>query len=906
MLKRLRFAFSYALRNMRRDRQRTAFALFSIAVGVATVVALRMLGLMLTDALTDNVRALLRGDIRVATSSFGLRISALSGNEDPLPITSKNIAEINKWAANHDAEITYAITNELMQTSVIHDGKAGSPAFIMSHFVDPKVYPFYDTIRADQPSGVLLANLFDGPRQIVVARRLADQLDIKVGDQMHIGSATDLFTVKGIVPDTSETNFTNPLSLLFSFVYLDRHDAGQFNLDPQSANSIFLKLKPGTDAKPLVYSIATTWPFSGRGGFNIDTADDVLVRNKFAADFVSRFVLLLSLVALVIGGVGIINTMLVAVNRRSAEIAVLKTLGLQGRGVLIIFLAEAVVMGFFGSLIGLGIGLLLSLLARSFGEQAFQIALPWRFSFEPLLLGMVLGMITTAIFSVLPTLMASQVRPGLVLRQGTVLLARTGCLPLLISVIIFIIGIGGMVDGIIGGLVRTSRKGGFVGPVIPIQLPVSPGILTAIVTFIFLAIAVGIMWILVWLLGKLPSLRNPNFRLAIRGLNLHRPRTALSLLALIVGMTALSGTLIMSRSINLLLQTSVSGPLGGNVVVLPLPIPIIDPAALARTKLDTAPGVSGYRDLRFTQVRLLAINGDRNYDQHLSTESVAQTNFLKSQLNFMIGVRIHGNPPRGTLLSGRYLTEADTGQYRIVIPYKAELDALDVKVGSTFTYQIGFGTEQHDFEVVGIVAPDPQSGLIPISLGDGAIQTPLDTIQRTSAPDLIIANVKPESVKDAMAVVGTAPGSFVFDVGLFDSFFNRLFSQLAALPLLVAVLSLFAAGVLIATTVSLATMERRRQIGILKTLGVTRRQALNQLLIENGIVGAVGGIISLMPTLLIIQGIPLLTENLVHLPLPVDLVLLMFALSVLITLGATLLTAWSASGEKPLTVLRYE
>jgi putative ABC transport system permease protein len=147
---------------------------------------------------------------------------------------------------------------------------------------------------------------------------------------------------------------------------------------------------------------------------------------------------------------------------------------------------------------------------------------------------------------------------------------------------------------------------------------------------------------------------------------------------------------------------------------------------------------------------------------------------------------------------------------------------------------------------------------------------------------------------------------FVFDVGVFDSVLNRLFSQLAALPLLVAGLSLFAATVLIATTVSLATLERRRQIGILKALGVKRRQTLGQLLIENGLVGATGGIISLLPTLLIFAAIPALSQNLVSLPVPYDLIALMLVLSIAITLFATMITAWSASAEKPLTVLRYE
>src|SRR5207248_10023873 len=72
------------------------------------------------------------------------------------------------------------------------------------------------------------------------------------------------------------------------------------------------------------------------------------------------------------------------------------------------------------------------------------------------------------------------------------------------------------------------------------------------------------------------------------------------------------------------------------------------------------------------------------------------------------------------------------------------------------------------------------------------------------------------------------PYTTLFRSSVFDSIINRILSQMTALPLLVAGLSLFAATVLIASTVSLATLERRRQIAILKALGVTRQQALNQ------------------------------------------------------------------------------
>jgi predicted lysophospholipase L1 biosynthesis ABC-type transport system permease subunit len=875
-----------------------------------------MLGLMLTDALTDNVRALLRGDIAVERFT-GLRISFLEGATDTSPFSATNVPRLRQWVADNNAEITFISTSELTQAASVKEGRAGRPAFAQVYFIDPQVYPFYDTIRASNPSGVLLKDLLDGPHQAVVGQRLAEQLGVQPGDQLRIGTAKALHIVKGIVPDTAESSFSNPFNLLFSFMYLDRAYAADFEIDPESANSAYLKFPPGTDLAQMKDRIRDEWNVQRR--VRIRTVDEVLESNQVASLLVSRFILLLSLVALVIGGVGIVNTMLVSVNRRAGEIAVLKTVGVKGRGVVQVFLSEAILIGLVGSLIGVVLGFILSLIARSFGEQAFGFGLPWRFQLDPALLGIGMGLVITIIFSVLPTLMAGNVRPGLVLRQGALVLARAGCLPSLLSLLALIVGLGSLIGLIIGDVFtlvqteapsRVRARGDWFFDLSqnlpPGVFPILTGILTVVILFLVFAIILGLAWVVVWLLGKLPSFRNANIRLALRGLTVYRTRTALSLLALVIGMTALSSTLILSRSINQLLYTTLSGPLGGNVVALPL-LPLTDGLVQAQLRTQVAnQEINGYRVLRIPGGGLQAINGDNNYEQKLEALDPSGVDYglLMGRLNVLVGAVTFGEPTRGRLQAGRWLGPEDRGKMVMTLPADPLLDAIGVTLGAKLTYRIR--GQDYTYEVVGLVAPQIDEGFIPISLGDRAAQVPLDTLPREAPFDFIVADVPDAKVNDTMAMVGAVPGVFVFDVGVFDQFLNRLFTQLAALPLLVAGLSLFAAAVLIATTVSLATLERRRQIGILKALGVKRRQTLSQLLIENGLVGFTGGVISLLPTLIIFAAIPALTRNLITLPVPYDLIALMLFLSIAITLGATLLTAWSASAEKPLTVLRYE
>ncbi len=905
-MERLIFAFSYALRNMIRDRRRAAFTLLSVAAGVATVVALRTLGLMVTDALTSNIQAYLRGDIRVVGSEASLSI--FNNASEARLFTAARMARLGDWAAENEAEVTYVYNSELMQAAVVADDLAGVPALAIANFIDPQVYPFYDTIRAEAPRGVLLRDLFSGEHPIVLGRRLADQIEAEVGDRVRIGQSEALHTVTGIVPDAAESSFESPNGLLFSFVYLSRAELGEFGLE-DVADRAYLKLVPDSDPEAVAEDLRAVLGSGGeRRNYRLVIAPDILEENQMIADLIADFVLVISLAGLVIGGVGIINTMMVAVNRRSTEIAVLKTLGLQGEDVSLVFVAEALISGVVGSLLGVVLGIILSYFARDLGQRAFAVPLPWRVYLDPALLGVVLGVIVTLFFSFLPTIMATRIRPSIVLREDQIPMAGAGCLWTVLSFVVLILGFGLLVDAILG----TTSWGNLVNEGLPpsmarnagdffLSLPLTPGILGVLIVFIILGVILVLMWVLVWLLGKLPSLRSPNLQIAIRGLTLHRLRTALSLMALVIGMTALSSTLIMARSINMLLYNTISDPIGGNVIIISLPLF----KEMIYGRLDALDAVNGYREIRFPSgVDTRAIDGDRNFERWFDPEDAAAY-LRRERLDMTLGVSVYGDLRRARVVEGRLLGPEDAGLARIMIPQIPELEARGVGAGSTVTLRIQ--GRDRDFEVVGVVAPDNSTSLIPFSLGDFAMQVPLDQMPRSDVPfDITIVDADPERVREVLARVGSVPGVFVFDVGIFDSIIGRLLSQLSALPLLVAGLALFAASALIATTVALATMERRRQIAILRAVGVSRGQALFQLLLENGIVGLAGGLLSLLPTALVLQLVPALSQGLVYLPVPADLVILMLATAVGVTVAATLVTAWGASGEPPLTALRYE
>jgi predicted lysophospholipase L1 biosynthesis ABC-type transport system permease subunit len=151
-------------------------------------------------------------------------------------------------------------------------------------------------------------------------RRLALS-DAEVGDQVRTGETT--------TPASSRHN---------TFISQQPDDQLRISMSRRMSSawrcggSRLFAAAVGLDYEQIRNRINREWPTRagyGRYGprWNIETAAGVLETNKDIADVISRFVLVLSLVGLVIGGVGIINTMVVAVNRRVEEIAILKTVG---------------------------------------------------------------------------------------------------------------------------------------------------------------------------------------------------------------------------------------------------------------------------------------------------------------------------------------------------------------------------------------------------------------------------------------------------------------------------------------------------------------------------------------------------------------------------------------------------
>ena len=463
----LRFALRHSLRDMWRNRARTVFALICVVTGVSAVVALRSLAFMVGDELTTNLAQINRGDIRVYASRGVPELIELTSQRLPV-FNEQAVNAFRAWAAEEGVEVSFARLSGAVPLRRVVEQTEIAAQTVVPLFVEPETYPFYDQIVLREPRGATLADVLlagrdaqgtlEDPRPIVVSTGLtrATSLGVRVGDIVRLGAADATYVVRGIAPASAETVLTLPsAAFLGTYVYLPLSDLERLG-EPPLPDQVFIKVPLGRDITQVEKSLVAYLQVRlGRETsfdtqLNRATVPELAEQNAETAGVIDDMILVIGLSSLLIGGIGIVNTMLVVVNRRMLEIAVLKTLGLKAYRVTVLFLVEALLMGLVGSLVGVGVGVVLSYMVRGVGEQAFALSLEWRLYPAAMGSGLFLGVLMTTLFGFIPTLIAGQVRPAIVLRPNDAEMPAAGLAQTLLAVMVMIVVLGALVNSIVG------------------------------------------------------------------------------------------------------------------------------------------------------------------------------------------------------------------------------------------------------------------------------------------------------------------------------------------------------------------------------------------------------------------------------------------------------------------------
>lgn len=916
--------FRYATRSLRRGGQRTILGIFCIAVGVMAVVALRLAGDMIGATLTTNIRVDNGGDVSVVSTA--------------LPLTAGDLTSVSRLQQEGVIQQYLAIG---VQRATLRRGTGRTFTSTVNVLDDPSRYPLVGDPGFSAPANATYASALSG-RAVVLTQFLASSMGVVPGDTVHMnlvgGNGVDL-RVGAIIASG------HSLAVGSTAAYISGATFHSVSTQPETYGLVVMTTATDAKAEQAAKALQTDFPTA-----TVQTVQQALNANVQAASQVTQYLEIIGLLALAIGGIGIVNTLQVMLSRRRVEIAMLKATGYRRTDLYAMFGLEVGILGLIGGVLGTGAGIAMSLVVKLLIENVINQPLVFQVSAGALLTGVVVGVVTSLIFGLLPVVRAAGIRPQEVLRdlpEGSRVGSRAQVIGLYALVAALFIGLSATILGdfflalqvVLYSIIGLLILAGVFSVILLIigYLPVPERFSTPYVISVAAAVAVaaaisvalrgvGVALLVATASGfivvLLPRPQRTVVKLALRSIGRARARTAGTLVALFAGVFTIGLILIVGQDVSSEISNALSNLASYNVFV----IASSQQASAAARATQHVAGVEGRRVTQDLQTRPISVNGQpfattvgpapAPGSGQAGGQREAALFELTGVEGYNLGANELPNPPlaaaqaRRGISSGRELNQSDAGTNNVMVVNALRDAPLNMRVGDQIIVENTATNRQVALNVVGFYAVASRSnGSVSINfyfepiLADRGVVTQLGS---ENALAIVALKINPDNKPAALRTIEAAvPGATVLDLADLGALVQQVLGNVVDLLIGIASLALFAGIVIIGNTVALAMLERRREIGILKATGYTSRSVLSQVLLENGVVGGIGavaGMAAVSGATALLGSLALKTSLAVSTPT----VLVIIAGVILLSVIVAALVAWGPTRARPLEVLRYE
>ena len=387
ILELVRLAFS----RLRTGRLRAALTMLGVIIGVASVVALVGVGQGTTSSITERL------------SSLGtnlLTISAAGANGGASSTLTLDDAE-----AIRALDTVAAVAPETQTQATVAAGGESTTTSIVGTTAD---YPQVRAYEVWQGTGLTDTMVEQGLRVAVLGATTADDLGLDataIGTDVSIGGLP--FRVVGILQPKGGSTFQDPDDQ----VLIPISTIGEYFVGGDSVRTIGVSV--GDEEQMSATQTAITALLRTSHELAAADTDDFTIFDQAqlletASSISGTLTLLLGGIAsisLIVGGIGIMNIMLVSVRERTREIGIRKAIGARGRDILAQFLIEALTLALLGGVIGVVVGLAVSALIARVGDITFAI------SPTTIVVALLFSLTVGVVFGVWPARQAARLDP---------------------------------------------------------------------------------------------------------------------------------------------------------------------------------------------------------------------------------------------------------------------------------------------------------------------------------------------------------------------------------------------------------------------------------------------------------------------------------------------------------------
>jgi putative ABC transport system permease protein len=387
-----------ALSRLGASRLRSALTMLGVIIGVASVVALVAVGQGATSGVTARLNSLGTNLLTVTPGrvTTGLTRGALGG---ATTLTQDDAAALVQLAD------VAAVAPEVSANELVVAGSQNLTTQVVGTTPDYAAVRAYDIWQGSFLTQLSVVHALD---VVVLGSTTADTLGL---DGSAIGTSVQIagrpYTLIGIMQPKGSSGFTSQDDLALIPITTAR----QHIVAGSSVRTISVSVDTGASSSAATAAI--TAELRSRHGLASTAADDFTITDQAQLlSTVSSVTTLLTVllagiasISLIVGGIGIMNIMVVSVRERTREIGIRKAVGARDRDILFQFLIEALVVSVLGGVIGIAVGV-----AVSFG---IGTAAGWGFVFSPLtvLAALVFSVLVGVVFGVWPARQAARLDP---------------------------------------------------------------------------------------------------------------------------------------------------------------------------------------------------------------------------------------------------------------------------------------------------------------------------------------------------------------------------------------------------------------------------------------------------------------------------------------------------------------
>ncbi len=403
----LRHSISIALSGLRANKLRSVLTALGIIIGIAAVIAMMSIG--------EGAQDLILGKIEGLGSNL---ISVIPGksSEDERPVFELSITTLDE----QDVEALSKKKN-VPSAEEVMPGVAGQA--VLSYLGHDKKVTFSGTtsnLPAVNNINPIKGRFFDEQENKSMSRVVVigyDIMDEFFGDGDIINETVKInkrsFKVIGVMEEKGRYGGTN----LDEIIYIPIETAQKQILGIDHYHEINIKVSSEELIDQAVENIASTLRITHN--IKSSTNDDftVLSQKQFTeiistiTDILTVFISSIAAISLVVGGIGIMNIMLVSVTERTREIGIRKSFGATKKNILIQFLLESMFLTIIGGVLGILLGASLSYIASLIFSNLLGTSWGFFLPINSILLGVGVSATVGLIFGIYPAKKAANLSP---------------------------------------------------------------------------------------------------------------------------------------------------------------------------------------------------------------------------------------------------------------------------------------------------------------------------------------------------------------------------------------------------------------------------------------------------------------------------------------------------------------